>query len=91
LPPPAAITSVPPPPSIVSAPAPPVIVFAAAVPVIEIPCTAVRPLASTFSKFVTLTESPEVWSALARFTVAAVLSCSVLLPLPPSIETSEPR
>ena len=90
LPAPAAITSAPPAPSIVSLPAPPLSVFAADVPVILAACAALRPEPSTFSKFDTVVVSAEVWSALARFTVAATFSTSVSVLAPPSIEVSDP-
>jgi hypothetical protein len=46
--------------------------------------------ASAFWKPETVVASPMVWSAMARLTVVAVLSCSVLTPLPASIEISVP-
>ena len=45
--------------------------------------------ASTFWKLATVAASPVVWSALARLIVVAARSSSVLVPAPPSIETSE--
>ena len=87
-PPAALITSAPPPPSIVSLPAPPVIVSAAEEPVIVTPVISAD--ASTFWKFETLVESPLVWSALARLTFAVARNSSVLVPAPPSIDTSDP-
>ena len=83
------MTSAPPPPSMVSLPDPLVIVFAAAVPVIETAEDSAE--ASTFWKLATAVESPVVWSALPRLTMAAVLITSVLVPVPPSIEVSVPR
>ena len=88
-PPPPESVSAPPPPSMLSAPEPPVIVLADDVPEIETPVDSAE--ASTFWKFVTVTRSPEVWSAFARLTVTAVASVSVFVPVPPSIEVSEPR
>ena len=67
-PPAALMTSAPPPPSIVSFPAPPVMILAADDPVIVTPVISAD--ASTFWKFETLVESPEVWSALARLMFA---------------------
>ena len=81
------MTSAPPAPSIVSAPVPPVIVLALAVPDIETPVESSD--ASTFWKLATVAASPVVWSAFARLTVVAARSSSVLVPAPPSIETSE--
>ena len=80
-------------PSIVSLPAPPMIVFAALLPVMLTPWVArVSRLASTFWKFVTVPVSPEVWStALPRFTdMVERASSSVLTPVPPSMEASDP-
>jgi len=45
--------------------------------------------ASTFWKLATETASPVVWSRLPRLTVAAARNSSVLVPVPPSIDTSE--
>ena len=89
LPPPALIVSAPPAPSIVSLPEPPVIVLAAEEPVSV--TAADKADASTFWKLVTVVVSPEVWSPLPRLTVAAALSTSVLVPVPPSIDVSVPR
>ena len=58
------------------------------VPVIE--TAEVSADASTFWKFETLVASPVVWSELPRLTVAADRITSVLVPMPPSIETSVP-
>jgi hypothetical protein len=88
LPPPALMASAPPLPSIVSSPDPPVIVLAEEDPVID--KFAETADASTFWNPVTVTESPEVWSELARLTVVAALRISVLVPLPPSIDVSAP-
>ena len=87
-PPAALITSAPPPPSIVSFPAPPVMVSAADEPVMVTPVISAD--ASTSWKLETLVESPMVWSALAKLTFAVARSTSVLMPAPPSIETSDP-
>ena len=73
----------------VSAPVPVVMVLAPEEPVIE--SDAERPAAFTFWKLLTAVESPDVWSPLARLTVAAVAIVSVLVPEPPSIEVSLPR
>ena len=89
LPPPALMTSAPPAPSMVSLPEPPVIVLAEEEPVMVTAEDSAE--ASTFWKLVTLAESPLVWSALPRLTVAAALITSVLVPAPPSIEVSVPR
>ncbi len=71
-----------------SLPVPPVRTFAPDEPMIEI--AAESPDASTFWKFETPAVSPTVWSALARLTFAAARITSVLVPAPPSIESSEP-
>ena len=63
------------------------IVLAPDVPVMETPVDSSEAL--TFWKLATDTASPVVWSTLARLTVAAARSSSVLVPLPPSIDTSE--
>ena len=81
------MTSAPPPPSIVSLPEPPVIRFALDVPVMD--TADVSAEASTFWKFDTVAVSPVVWSELPRLTVTAAFMISVLVPVPPSIETSE--
>ena len=73
----------------VSLPEPPMMVFAAAVPVIDTADDSAEAL--TFWKLATVVESPVVWSALFRLTVAAALITSVLVPMPPSIEVSVPR
>ena len=65
------------------------IVLADDVPVIEM--AADSAVASTFWKLLTVVELPDVWSALARLTVAATAITSVLVPPPPSIELSLPR
>ena len=73
----------------VSSPAPPEIVLALELPPITTPVDSVE--ASTFWKPLTLVVSLVVWSAAARLTVAAAFITSVLVPLPPSIETSWPQ
>ena len=63
------------------------------VPVIEIPVESA--LALTYSKFVTVTVSPVVWSVpdvrLTAVTPPAAASTSQSLPLPASIDVSVPR
>ncbi len=88
------MTSAPPPPSIVSLPEPVVITLAELDPVTV---NAVESaLASRFSKLVTPTTSPVVWSvpaATARLTAVVppdTAMTSVSEPVPPSIEASVP-
>ena len=81
--------SAPPAPSIVSLPVPPVSVFAAVEPVMLFAAETAE--ASTLIKLETLTESTVVWSALPRLTVAATFRSSVFVPVPPSIDVSDPR
>src|SRR5262249_18863568 len=91
----ALMTSAPPRPWIVSSPGPVVMVLADAEPVTD--SAVVIALAFRFSKFLTRTESPEVWSTpaatakLTAVTVALAPSTSVSEPEPPSIEVSAPR
>ena len=79
----------------VSLPEPVVIVFAKAEPVTT--TAVVKALASRFSKLVTLTVSPVVWSepaATAKLTalrLAPAATISVSVPVLPSIDISEPR
>jgi hypothetical protein len=82
------MTSAPPAPSMVSLPEPPVIVLADDEPVINSAEDSADP--STFSKLVTLAESPLVWSTLPRLIVPAARNTRVSVPVPPSIEVSEP-
>jgi hypothetical protein len=72
----------------VSSPEPPVIVLADDEPAMVTAEDSAD--ASTFWKLATFVESPDVWSAPPRSTVAAVVIASVLAPLPPSIEVSVP-
>ena len=85
---PALMTSAPPAPSMVSPPEPPVIELADDEPASD--TAADNAAASIFWKFVTLTASPEVTSALPRLTVTAACKVRVLVPVPPSIEASVP-
>ena len=88
------MTSAPPPPSTVSLPEPVTMVFADVEPITFKPV--VKTLASRFSKCVTLTASPMVWSALGATAKSTVVmppdaaSTRVSDPLPPSIEISVP-
>ena len=82
------MVSAPPPPSIVSAPLPPMMMLAAVEPRIDTPVDTV--LALTLTKFATCVESLVVWSEADRSTSADARRTSVLLPVPPSIETSVP-
>ena len=84
---PASMISAPPTPSMVSLPLPPIMVLVPAEPVSEMPDDSAD--ASTFWKPVTETASPLVWSMLPRLTVVTARNTSVLVPVPPSIETSE--
>ena len=87
MPPPALMTSAPPTPSMTSLPEPPVMTLMPDVPPIVIPVDSAE--ASTFWKFETVAVSPVVWSELARLTVVAARRIRVLVPVLPSIDTSE--